>query len=45
LTNELSALVSLEVNVMLNAQHPDFSSLKIEGPELFPINPRLAPDA
>lgn len=40
-----SVLAPPEVNVMLNAQHPDFSSLMIEGPELFPINPRLVPDA
>jgi RES domain-containing protein len=39
-----SALAPPEVNVMLNAQHPDFSSLAIEGPELFPINLRLVPD-
>lgn len=40
-----SVLAPPEVNVMLNAEHPDFSSLEIEGPELFPIDPRLAPDA
>ncbi len=34
-----------EVNVMLNAQHPGFSSLKIQSPALFLINSHLALDA
>lgn len=40
-----SVLAPPEVNVMLNCRHPDFTSLAISGPELFPVNPRLAPDA
>ena len=40
-----SVLAPPEVNVMLNCRHPDFRSLVIEGPEPFPLNPRLAPDA
>lgn len=39
-----SVLAPPEVNVMLNAQHPEFSSLQIAGPEQFPVNPRLMPD-
>lgn len=41
----LSVLAAPEVNVMLNCLHPDFAHLKILGPELFPVNPRLMPDA
>ena len=40
-----SVLASPEVNVILNCLHPDFVRLQIEGPELFPLNPRLTPDA
>lgn len=40
-----SVLAAPEVNVMLNVQHPDLSSVEIEGPEPFPINARLTPDA
>lgn len=40
-----SVLAPPEVNVMLNCRHPDFASLDISGPKLFPVNPRLMPDA
>ncbi len=40
-----SMLAAPEVNVILNVQHPDFSIVEIEGPELFPISARLTPDA
>lgn len=40
-----SVLASPEVNIMLNCGHPDFASLNVSGPELFPVNPRLMPDA
>lgn len=40
-----SVLAPPEVNVMLNCLHPDFRWLQPRGPEVFPINPRLAPDA
>ena len=39
-----SVLAPPEVNVMLNCQHPDFAELSVEGPSVFPVNPRLAPD-
>lgn len=39
-----SVLVPPEVNVMLNCAHPDFRALNIEGPDVFPISPRLTPD-
>lgn len=34
-----------EENVMLNLAHPDFEHLDVEGPEPFPVSPRLTPDA
>ena len=40
-----SVLAPLETNLMLNCAHPEFVALKITGPEVFPVNPRLAPDA
>ncbi len=40
-----SVLAAPEVNVMLNCLHPDFAQLEIRGPEVFPVDPRLAPDA
>jgi RES domain-containing protein len=40
-----SVLAPQEHNFVLNRTHPDFTKLKIEGPEAFPINPRLMPDA
>ena len=40
-----SVLAPPEANVMLNCAHPDFRELNIEGPTLFPVNPRLTPDA
>jgi RES domain-containing protein len=40
-----SVLVPQEHNFLLNRAHPEFSLLSREGPEDFPINPRLAPDA
>ena len=40
-----SVLAPPEANVMLNCAHPDFRGLNIEGPTLFPVNPRLTPDA
>lgn len=40
-----SVLAPPEVNVMLNCAHLDFAGLDIHGPEVFPVNPRLAPDA
>ena len=40
-----SVLAPPEVNVMLNCEHPGFVRLEIDGPEPFPINPRLSPDA
>jgi RES domain-containing protein len=39
-----SVLAPPEVNVMLNCAHPDFDMLDIEGPDDFPISPRLTPD-
>lgn len=39
-----SVLAPPEINVLLNPQHPDFAALRITGPTLYPINPRLAPD-
>ena len=38
-----SVLAPPEVNVMLNCAHPDYPHLNIEGPEQFPISPRLTP--
>lgn len=38
-----SVLAPPEVNMMLNCLHPDFASLSISGPELFPVNPRPSP--
>ena len=40
-----SVLAPQESNIVLNPAHPDFALLQIEGPEVFPFNPRLAPDA
>ena len=40
-----SVLAPPETNVLLDCAHPDFLRLDIEGPEDFPFNPRLAPDA
>ena len=40
-----SVLAPPEVNVMLNCSHSDFALLEVIGPELFPVNPRLSPDA
>ena len=40
-----SVLAPPEVNVMLNCSHPDFALSKVIGPKLFPVNPRLSPDA
>ena len=40
-----SVLAPPETNLMLNCAHPEFAALKVAGPEAFPINPRLAPDA
>ena len=40
-----SVLAPPEVNVMLNCSHPDFAPLMIGSPKLFPVNPRLSPDA
>lgn len=39
-----SVLAPPEVNVMLNCAHPDYQHLTIDGPEPFPISPRLTPD-
>ncbi len=39
-----SVLAPPEVNVMLNCAHPDFFQLTVNGPETFPLNPRLVPD-
>ncbi len=39
-----SVLAPPEVNVMLNCAHRDFDMLDIEGPDIFPISPRLTPD-
>ncbi len=36
-----SAIVTGEFNYLLNPLHPDFSKLRIHGPERFPINTRL----
>ncbi len=40
-----SVLAPQESNLVLNSMHPDFAHLRIEGPEVFPFNPRLTPDA
>ena len=40
-----SVLAPQEHNIILNCSHPDFASLHIAGPEEFPFNPRLTPDA
>jgi RES domain-containing protein len=40
-----SVLAPQEHNVVLNCEHPAFADLRIEGPEDFPFDPRLAPDA
>lgn len=40
-----SVLAPQESNIVLNNEHPDFVRLHIEGPEVFPFNPRLTPDA
>jgi len=40
-----SVLASPEYNILLNCAHPDFAHLRIDGPEEFPFNPRLTPDA
>ena len=40
-----SVLAPQEHNIILNCSHPDFASLQIAGPEEFPFNPRLTPDA
>ncbi len=37
-----SAVVPLQRNVVLNPRHPDWREVRIEGPERFPIDPRLA---
>ncbi len=29
---------------MLNCRHPDFVSLRVSDPKVFPVNPRLLPD-
>ena len=39
-----SVLAPQEHNLVLNHAHPDFTHLQIEGPEVFPFNPRLTPD-
>lgn len=36
-----SAVVPAQRNYVLNPRHPDFGELEIEGPEPFPIDPRL----
>ena len=40
-----SVLAPQEHNIVLNCGHPGFARLQIEGPEEFPFNPRLTPDA
>lgn len=40
-----SVLAPQESNIVLNPLHPDFTDLQVEGPEVFPFNPRLTPDA
>lgn len=40
-----SVLAPQEHNIVLNCVHPDFARLQIKGPEVFPFNPRLTPDA
>jgi RES domain-containing protein len=40
-----SVLAPQEHNIVLNHTHPDFAHLQIEGPEVFPFNPRLTLDA
>lgn len=40
-----SVLAPPEANVMLNCAHPDFRGLNVEGPEPFPVSPRLPPGA
>jgi RES domain-containing protein len=37
-----SAIVGGEFNYLLNPLHPDFSKLRVHGPEKFPIDKRLA---
>jgi RES domain-containing protein len=39
-----SVLAPQEYNIVLNHTHTDFAHLRIEGPEVFPLNPRLTPD-
>ncbi len=39
-----SVLAPHDHNIVLNCAHPDFTNLNIEGPEVFPISPRLTPD-
>jgi RES domain-containing protein len=39
-----SVLAPQEHNIALNPAHPDFAHLQIEGPKVFPFNPRLTPD-
>jgi RES domain-containing protein len=40
-----SVLAPPEYNILLNCAHLDFAHLRIDGPEAFPFNPRLTPDA
>jgi RES domain-containing protein len=40
-----SVLTPQEYNIVLNCGHPGFNRLQIAGPEEFPFNPRLTPDA
>lgn len=40
-----SVLAPPEYNLVLCCAHPDFARLRIAGPEVFPFNPRLTPDA
>ena len=40
-----SVLAPPESNILLNCAHPDFAHLRIDGPEEFPFNHRLTPDA
>ena len=37
-----SAIVPRQHNYLINPQHPQFPELRIEGPEAFEIDPRLA---
>jgi RES domain-containing protein len=39
-----SVLAPHDHNILLNRGHPDFKHLRIDGPEVFPVNPRLTPD-